>query len=262
LKEDQSLLPVAFMDMNMYVNVAKNLNGMLLFGDFMKSVSFVGFTEEPFKMTPFGKDVQRLEVVAADFLPDGNQLLFVVADSDSNIHILQYDPEHPKSLAGQRLIRRAEFYTGHEIFTVTMLPRTSLPQTTLAPPTNGSTTNGAFLTKSEYLCLSSTLTGTIGCITTAPEPVYRRLNIIQNQLISGEEHPAGLNPKGYRAASLGAGRAQSSEILRGVLDGSFLQRRWAGLGEGRKVELAAKAGAEVGRVQEDIAGVGAALMYL
>jgi len=42
----------------------------------------------------------------------------------------------------------------------------------------------------------------------------------------------------------------------------FLQRRWAGLGEGRKVELAAKAGAEVGRVQEDIAGVGAALMYL
>lgn len=44
LKEDQSLLPVAFMDMNMYVTVAKNLNGMLLFGDFMKSVNFVGFT--------------------------------------------------------------------------------------------------------------------------------------------------------------------------------------------------------------------------
>ena len=42
--EDQSLLPVAFMDMNMYVTVAKNLNGMILFGDFMKSASFVGFT--------------------------------------------------------------------------------------------------------------------------------------------------------------------------------------------------------------------------
>ena len=44
-------------------------------------------------MTPFGKDVQKLEVVGADFLPDGNQLLFVVADAESNIHILQYDPE-------------------------------------------------------------------------------------------------------------------------------------------------------------------------
>jgi len=44
-------------------------------------------------MTMFGKDVQRLDVVAADFLPDGNQLLFVVADAESNVHILQYDPE-------------------------------------------------------------------------------------------------------------------------------------------------------------------------
>lgn len=44
LKEDQSLLPVAFMDMNMFVTVAKSLNGLVLFGDFMKSVSFVGFT--------------------------------------------------------------------------------------------------------------------------------------------------------------------------------------------------------------------------
>lgn len=236
-------------------------------------------------MTPFGKDVQRLEVVGADFLPDGNQLLFVVADAESNIHILQYDPERkscialchpsyfwfltsnnfvdPKSLAGQRLIRRAEFYTGHEIRSVTMLPRTSLPSTTSSPPTNGNTTtNGSAVTKPEYICLISTLTGILACVTTAPEPVYRRLNIIQNQLISGEEHLAGLNPKGYRAATLCAGRTQSSEILRGLLDGGFLQRRWAGLGEGRKVELAAKAGVEVARVREDMAGVETALMYL
>lgn len=93
LKEDQSLLPVAFMDMSMYVSVAKNLDGMILFGDFMKSVWFAGFSEEPYKMTLFGKDTQKLEVVAAEFMPDGNQLYFVVADADSNIHIMQYDPE-------------------------------------------------------------------------------------------------------------------------------------------------------------------------
>jgi cleavage and polyadenylation specificity factor subunit 1 len=44
-------------------------------------------------MTLFGKDTQKLEVVAAEFMPDGNQLHFVVADADSNIHIMQYDPE-------------------------------------------------------------------------------------------------------------------------------------------------------------------------
>jgi cleavage and polyadenylation specificity factor subunit 1 len=93
LKEDQSLLPVAFMDMNCYVTVAKNLGGLVLFGDFAKSVWFTGFSEEPYKMTLFGKDTQELQVVAADFLPDGRQLLFVVADANGDVHVLQYDPE-------------------------------------------------------------------------------------------------------------------------------------------------------------------------
>lgn len=44
-------------------------------------------------MTLFGKDTQKLEVISAEFLPDGNQLYFVVVDAESNIHILQYDPE-------------------------------------------------------------------------------------------------------------------------------------------------------------------------
>ncbi|KAF8446478.1 CPSF A subunit region-domain-containing protein [Terfezia claveryi] len=261
LKEDQSLLPVAFMDMNMFVTVAKGLNGLVLFGDFMKSVSFVGFSEEPFKMTMFGKDVQRLDVVAADFLPDGNQLLFVVADAESNIHILQYDPEHPKSLAGQRLIRRAEFHAGHEIRTVTMLPRTP-SQFDLHPHYHphhphhqhpSSPTNPSQLQiQQSYLTLLSTLTGSLAVISSLPEPLYRRLNIIQNQLISSEEHPCGLNPKGYRTAVLQGGRAQSSELLRGVLDGGFLGRRWAGLGEGRKGEVGGKAGSERGRVGGEV----------
>ena len=44
-------------------------------------------------MRLFGKATNRLEVVAADFLPDGNQLYIVVADADGNIHVLQFDPE-------------------------------------------------------------------------------------------------------------------------------------------------------------------------
>jgi cleavage and polyadenylation specificity factor subunit 1 len=97
LKEDQSLLPVAFMDMNCYVTVAKNLGGLVLFGDFTKSVWFTGFSEEPYKMTLFGKDTQELQVLTADFLPDGRQLLFAVADANGDIHVLQYDPERKPS---------------------------------------------------------------------------------------------------------------------------------------------------------------------
>lgn len=49
--------------------------------------------EEPYKMTLFGKDPEYMEVVAADFLPEGSKLYILVADSDCNLHVLQYDPE-------------------------------------------------------------------------------------------------------------------------------------------------------------------------
>lgn len=46
LKEDGTLLPVAFMDMQCYVTVAKELagTGMLIFGDVAKGLWFSGYT--------------------------------------------------------------------------------------------------------------------------------------------------------------------------------------------------------------------------
>lgn len=50
-------------------------------------------------MSLFAKDLNYLEVLAADFLPDNNKLFIVVADSDCNLYVLQYDPE------GERFLR-------------------------------------------------------------------------------------------------------------------------------------------------------------
>ncbi|KAL7273267.1 mRNA cleavage and polyadenylation factor subunit [Rhizina undulata] len=254
LKEDQSLLPVAFMDMNMYVTVAKNLNGMILFGDFMKSIWFTGFSEEPYKMTLFGKDTQKLEVVAADFLPDGNQLFFVVADADSNVHILQYDPEHPKSLAGQRLIRRADFYAGHEIRTLTMLPRFKASKSPIDPDSMDTSSDSG---DDEFLVLVGTQTGALAMITTLPEASYRRLNIVQGAIINGEEHTAGLNPRGYR--DVGASQL-GGDLLRSVLDG-VLVSRWVGLSEVKKAEISAKAGTDTSGMREELKAQESALLY-
>jgi cleavage and polyadenylation specificity factor subunit 1 len=95
LKEDGSLLPVAFMDMNCYVTVAKELggSGLCLMADAAKGVWFTGCTEEPYRMQLFGKSVAHMEVVTADFLPDGKNLFFIAADTSGDIHVLQYDPE-------------------------------------------------------------------------------------------------------------------------------------------------------------------------
>lgn len=95
LKEDGTLLPVAFMDMNCYVTSVKELpgTGLCLMADAFKGVWFTGYTEEPYKMMLFGKSSTRMEVLNADFLPDGKELYIVASDADGHIHILQFDPE-------------------------------------------------------------------------------------------------------------------------------------------------------------------------
>lgn len=95
LKEDGSLLPVAFMDMQCYVSAVKELKGtgLCVMGDPIKGIWFAGYTEDPYQLRLFGKSSKHIEVLAADFLPDGKQLHVVAADSDCNIHILQFDPE-------------------------------------------------------------------------------------------------------------------------------------------------------------------------
>ena len=95
LKEDGTLLPVAFMDMSCYVTSVKELRGtgLCVMADAVKGVWFTGYTEDPYKMILFGKSTTSMEVMVADLLPDGRDLYIVVADADCNLHIFQYDPE-------------------------------------------------------------------------------------------------------------------------------------------------------------------------
>lgn len=95
LKEDGTLLPVAFMDMSNHVMSLKEVpgTGLCAIGDAFKGVWFTGYTEEPYKMMLFGKSNTKLEVLNVDFLPDGKELFIIAADADANIHVLQFDPE-------------------------------------------------------------------------------------------------------------------------------------------------------------------------
>jgi cleavage and polyadenylation specificity factor subunit 1 len=95
LKEDGTLLPVAFMDMNCYVTSIKELRGtgLCVFADAVKGVWFAGYTEEPYKMMLFGKSGNNMEIMSAEILPHGKELYIVAADADCNLHIMQYDPE-------------------------------------------------------------------------------------------------------------------------------------------------------------------------
>ena len=101
---DKEFLPVAFVDLSMVVTVAQVMRDFVLFGDIVHSLSFVGFQEEPYRMTLLGKDYEKMEVQCGDFVVEGDALFFAVGDGQGNIHIFQYDPESMCSF-GVRLIQ-------------------------------------------------------------------------------------------------------------------------------------------------------------
>ncbi|KAL9608934.1 MAG: hypothetical protein Q9167_006257 [Letrouitia subvulpina] len=222
LKEDNTLLPVAFIDMHCYTTVAKELGppatGLCLLGDAIKGVSLAGYYEEPYQLRLFGKSNPHIEVLAADFMPDAKALYLVIADADSNVHVLQFDPENPKSLSGQRLLHLTSFHTGHFTTSITLLP-----------PVNGSDTGAQMQNRS--LLLTST-TGSLGLVKALDPMTHRTLAALQSHLQITLPHPLGLNPRAYRAATTGADDGMAG-LRGGILDGMIL-RRWLEPGRWRR----------------------------
>ncbi|KAI8628859.1 CPSF A subunit region-domain-containing protein [Xylariaceae sp. FL1651] len=252
LKEDGSLLPVAFMDMNCYVTAVRELRGtgLCLMADAVKGVWFTGYTEEPYRMILFGKSSTKLEVLTAEFLPDGNELLIVVCDTDGGIHILQFDPEHPKSLQGHLLLHRTSFSTGANLPTRSMLLPRTLPATSdylsQHHETDAATNGDTAASSHPSTILFSSPTGVLATLSPLSEPQYRRLSFLAGQLLSSLPHYAGLNPKDYRApAFTGAiGRfppGVDAGMGRNIVDGTVLAR-WNELGAGRRAEIAGRVG--------------------
>ncbi|KAF2001233.1 hypothetical protein P154DRAFT_619566 [Amniculicola lignicola CBS 123094] len=246
LKEDGTLLPVAFMDMQCYVTVLKCLpnTGMLLMGDAYKGLWFTGYTEEPYKMMLFGRSKTQMEVMTAEFLPFEKQLHMIVADGDMNLQVLQFDPENPKSMGGLRLLHKSTFHTGH--FPVTMhllnsalhLPSTSEllgsgpspMDTDLSPPSS----------EPLHQILHTSQSGTLALITPLPESTYRRLTGLATYLANTLDSSCALNARAYRAVENEMGGGGGT---RGIVDGNLLGR-WGELGEQRKKEGLSKVGGE------------------
>lgn len=100
LKEDGTLLPVAFIDTQCYVTVAKELTGtgLCILADAVKGVWFAGYMEEPYQLRLFGKSAQHIEAVAAEFMPDGENLYTIVVDAEGIMHVLQFEPHSASPL--------------------------------------------------------------------------------------------------------------------------------------------------------------------
>ncbi|KAL1303688.1 hypothetical protein AAFC00_007041 [Neodothiora populina] len=264
LREDGSCLPVAFLDAQCYMASLKTLGNTKLWlaADAWKGVWFGGFGEEPYRISLFGKSRSHMEVVEADFLPFEGQLYLVVIDANMDMHVLQYDPEHPKSLAGQRLLHRSTFHTGHLPTKTLLLPSTlssssiQADQEDTQMPDHDSRSssspdpqqqqNQSAAAPNHHILISS-LSGSLSLLTPLPEPLYRRLSALQTTLSSILEHPLGLNPRAYRAvestsgSNSDVGGGAGSIGSRSVVDGDLIVRIGE-LGAGKRAEVLGRVG--------------------
>ena len=247
LKEDMSILPVAFLDMRYYVHVAKELHGtgLCILGDAFSGLWLVGYSEEPYKLQILGRDLENPPVLAAEFLPSGKELFIISADESGVLRVLQFDPEDPKAERGTKLLLRSTFNAG-----ATPTQMLLLPPTASAAPANSDLDDmdldGAQHSFGLQCMLVSTQSGSLCMLTALPDAAYRRLSTLQNTLLTTLDfQPCSLNPRAYRQVETdGVGG-------RGVIDGNFV-RRWWETSTQQRVASADKAGGSVWEVRGDM----------
>ena len=111
---DERLVGIAFLDVGVYVTSLRTIKNFLLIGDIIKSVWFVAFQEEPFKLIVLAKDVQPLAVTSADFLFNNNGEFYIaIHDEEGVVRLLEYDPI---GVSASRLLISAPYHLIHECF--------------------------------------------------------------------------------------------------------------------------------------------------
>lgn len=192
--------------------------------------------EEPYKLQLFGRNQMGLEVMAAEFLPDGNSLYIIVADADGHIHVLQFDPDFPGSERGTKLLHRSSFASGAFLLTLNILPR---------PKRVEDTPDAFFSLSNPCQILTTSQEGSVGLLTSLDEQAYRRLVALQNTLTVNLEHACGLNPRAYRAAETdGMGGAA-------IVDGNILLR-WLEQDLFHQESSSDKVGSDIWEIREDL----------
>jgi cleavage and polyadenylation specificity factor subunit 1 len=214
------LIHIAFLDTNYLTTSIRRLGSTLLLSDLKKSLTFVGFQEDPFKLTIFSRDFNDSYATTGNYLISGDSLSFVSTDVSGSVRLLDYSPNIPSTQGGQRLVLRTEFQT----------PTEYTASTTLSGPT---TTESGGLALSNQVLLGG-LNGSLSIVKPVREEIFAQLNPLQSTMARHVQHLGGLNPRGFRIVR---NEMASRPINKGVLDGALLRRFVEGVGRPKMEEL-------------------------
>ncbi|KAL7332399.1 mRNA cleavage and polyadenylation factor subunit [Mucor circinelloides] len=240
LEDDESLVGVAFIDVQIYVTSMSSIKNFILLGDAQKSIWFLGFQLEPAKLSLLGKDYQSFEVGCVDFIIDDKSLYLVVGDTSENLDLYQYAPFNLQSFGGQKLMRRGDFHVGSQVQTMVRLPQIE------------KTDKGLEYSR-RHFCLCGTFSGSISVLSPISEKTFKRLSTLYGQLVNNVQHVAGLNPRAYRLIK-GPKQRMASNRTKAVLDGDLIFE-FAGLSIERQKETTKQIGTTVPRIMEDLVDI-------
>lgn len=224
-QEDGSVVPVAFLDTPIYITDSKSFGNFFIVGDSMQGFQFIGFDAEPYRMVQLGRSISHFETVSVDFLVNNGDLYFAVTDRNNILHILKYAPDEPNSLSGQRLVHCSSFNLFSTNTCIRLLPK------------NDEFNNNNFPLAS-YQIIGSQTDGSIFKVLPLSEESYRRLYVIQQQLVDNGIQLGGLNPNMERLAN---GFFDIGHIMRPTLDYNII-KRFVSLSIEKRTEMGKKTG--------------------
>ncbi|EGO29249.1 hypothetical protein SERLADRAFT_445076 [Serpula lacrymans var. lacrymans S7.9] len=200
---DERLVGVAFLDVGVYVTSLRVVKNFLLIGDAVKSIWFVAFQEDPYKLVVLAKDVHRTHVTNADFFFTDDTLSIVTEDGDGILRMYAYDPDDPESKNGQHLLCRTEFHNHSECRSSLVIARRTKEESVLP----------------QAKILSAFSDGSLSSLTPVDDASFKRLQLLQGQLTRNIQHVAGLNPRAYRIVR---NDFVSKPLSKDILDGQLL----------------------------------------
>ncbi|KAJ4482302.1 CPSF A subunit region-domain-containing protein [Lentinula aciculospora] len=228
---DERLVGIAFMDVGVYVTSLRTIKNLLLIGDAVKSVSFVAFQEDPYKLILLAKDTRHLCVTAADFFFADNDMAIFTHDEEGILRLYDYNPLDLESRDGRYLLMRSEFNSQAEYRTTALIARRTSTDTVVP--------------QAKLICGATN--GSIAAITPVDELAAKRLQLLQGQLTRNIQHIAGLNPRALRIVR---NDYVSKTLSKGVLDANLLVH-FENSSITKQIEMTKQIGTEVRIVQRD-----------
>ncbi|KAF8318712.1 hypothetical protein DL93DRAFT_2225607 [Clavulina sp. PMI_390] len=223
---DERLVGIAFLDVGVYINSLRAVKNLLLIGDNMQGTWFVAFQEDPYKLVILSKGRQNSSVSSAEFFfgLDG-KLSFIAAGDDGIIRALEFNPTHRSSEDGKKLLLRTEFHGQVEHCSSMAVARRR--------ENSESTEKDVEVSSAQSIILFATLDGSITQMLALTDATFKRLSLLQGQLVRNVQHVAGLNPRANRTVR---NDAVSRPLTKGILDGALL-RAFTDLGAGKQAEM-------------------------